>query len=68
VRDGDVLGPGEAPVRDIGAPTARIAQRITGSAEPPEPMTDEAPAEAGRVVLAITIDRVGAISYVGAGP
>jgi PPOX class probable F420-dependent enzyme len=60
-------GPAEILTHDIGAPTARIAQRISRSAEPPEPMTDEALAEAGRVVLAITVERVAAVSYVGAG-
>lgn len=49
---------------DIGPPTAKIMQRITQAAEPPEPMTDEALAEAGRVVLAIDVDRVSAVSYI----
>ena len=41
-------------------------QRITGAAEPPEPMSDEALAEAGRVILAIHVDRVTAASYITA--
>jgi hypothetical protein len=39
-------------------------QRITGAAEPPEPMSDEALAEAGRVILAIDVEHVGATSYI----
>ena len=35
-------------------------QRITRAAEPPEPMSDEALAEVGRVILAITVERVTA--------
>ena len=42
-------------------------QRITGAAEPPEPMSDEALAEAGRVVLAITVERVTAASHLPEG-
>jgi PPOX class probable F420-dependent enzyme len=58
---------GSAEIRrhGIGAPTARIAQRITGAADPPEALSDEALAEAGRVVLAISVERVSAVSYVG---
>jgi hypothetical protein len=39
-------------------------QRITGAAETPEPMSDEALAEVGRVLLAITIERVTAANYI----
>ncbi len=49
---------------DIGPPTAKVMQRIAQSAEPPEPMSDEALAEAGRVVLAIDVGRVSAASYI----
>ena len=49
-------------------PTAAIAQRMTGAAEPPEPMSDEALAEAGRVILAITIERVTAANYIPPDP
>ena len=38
-------------------------QRITGAAEPPERMSDEALAEAGRVVLVIDVERVTAVNY-----
>lgn len=57
-------GPAEVLTEDIGVTTARIAQRMTGAAEPPEPLTDEALAEAGRVVLAVNVDRVTAVSYI----
>ena len=57
-------GPAEILTRDIGGPTAMIAQHISHSAEPPEPMSDEALADAGRVILAITIERVSAASYI----
>jgi PPOX class probable F420-dependent enzyme len=58
-------GPAEILTEDIGPATAAIAQRMTGADEPPEPMSDEALAEAGRVILAITIERVAAVNYVG---
>jgi PPOX class probable F420-dependent enzyme len=58
-------GPAEIATEGIGPATASIAQRVTGAEEPPEPMSDEALSEAGRVVLAITIDRVGPVSYIG---
>jgi hypothetical protein len=38
--------------------------RISGAHEPPEPMTDEALADAGRVMVAITIERVSAANYI----
>ena len=57
-------GPAEVLTQGIGAPTAMIVQRMTGAAEPQEPMTDEALAEVGRVILAITIERVSAASYI----
>jgi PPOX class probable F420-dependent enzyme len=57
-------GAAEILTQDIGPPTAKIMQRITQAAEPPEPMTDEALAQAGRVVLAIHVDRVSAASYI----
>lgn len=57
-------GPAELLTVGIGPPSARIAQRITRAAEPPEPMSDEALAEAGRVILAITVQRVTAANYI----
>ena len=59
-------GTAEILTNDIGPSTAKVMQRIAQSAEPPEPMTDEALAEAGRVVLAIHVDRVSAASYIPA--
>ncbi|HSO98064.1 MAG TPA: PPOX class F420-dependent oxidoreductase [Solirubrobacteraceae bacterium] len=57
-------GPAEIRTDDIGVPTAKVMQRIAGADETPEPMSDEALAEAGRVVLAITIERVSGASYI----
>ena len=59
-------GPAEILTENIGAPTATIMQRITRAAELPEPMSDEALAEVGRVILAITIERVTAANYIDA--
>jgi PPOX class probable F420-dependent enzyme len=56
-------GPAEILTEGIGVSTARIAQRITGSSERPEPMSDETLAEAGRVILTISIERVTAANY-----
>jgi hypothetical protein len=41
-------------------------QRITGAAERPEPMSDEELAEVGRVIIAITVERVTAANYLDA--
>jgi PPOX class probable F420-dependent enzyme len=57
-------GPAEILTDEIGAPTANVMQRITGAAEPPEPMSDEALAAAGRVILAITVERISSASYI----
>jgi Pyridoxamine 5'-phosphate oxidase len=46
-------------------PTASIMQRIAGSDEPPGPMSYENLAEAGRVILAITVERVTSTNYIG---
>jgi len=59
-------GPAEILTEGIGIPTAAIAQRITGAGEPPEPLSDATLAEAGRVILAITVERVTAASYIPA--
>lgn len=56
-------GPAETLTEDIGEPTARIMQRIAGTDEPPEPQTDEALAEIDRVILAITVERVTAVTH-----
>ena len=47
----------------IGPATAAVAQRVMGSAEPPEPQSDEALASVGRVIIAITVERVSAVGY-----
>ena len=57
-------GPAQILTENIGPSTAAIGQRITGDAEPPEPMTDEALASVGRVILAIDVERVTSVSYV----
>jgi PPOX class probable F420-dependent enzyme len=57
-------GAAQILTEDIGSATAAIAQRITGSPEPPEPMSDAQLAEVGRVILAIDVERVTAVSYV----
>lgn len=56
-------GKAEILTRNIGTATARIMQRITRAAEPPEPFGDEALAAQGRVILSITVDRVSATNY-----
>ena len=59
-------GPAEILTEDIGAPTAAIMQRIANTAEPPEPMSDAALAEIGRVILAISVERVTPQNYIPA--
>lgn len=59
-------GPAEILTEDIGSPTASIMQRITQAAERPQPLDDEALAEAGRVILAISVNRVAATNYIQA--
>ena len=46
----------------IGPATAAIAQRFMQAPEPPEPLSDEALASVGRVIIAISIERVAAVS------
>lgn len=59
-------GPAEILTEDIGSKTAMIMQRVADLPEPPDPQTDAALAEVGRVVLQITIDRVAAVTHLGA--
>ncbi len=59
-------GPAEILTENIGVPTAAIAWRMTRADAPPEPMSDEALAEAGRVVLAISVQRLGTTNYIPA--
>jgi len=56
-------GRAEIVTKDIGPGTAAIMQRIAGTAEPLEPQSDEALAAIDRVVLAVKIERVGAVNY-----
>ena len=56
-------GPATILTRDIGPPMAAIAQRFMGADEPPEPQTDEALGGVGRVIIAITVERVAAVSW-----
>jgi PPOX class probable F420-dependent enzyme len=58
-------GSAEILTENIGPPTARIMQRMARSDEPPEPLSDEALAEVGRVILSITVERVAAANYIG---
>jgi hypothetical protein len=39
-------------------------QRITRAAELPEPLSDQALADTGRVILAMTIERVSSANYI----
>lgn len=57
-------GPAEILTDAIGEPTAAVMQRIMGLDSPPAPQTDAALAGVGRVILAITIERVAAVSYI----
>ena len=56
-------GSAEILTKDIGPATAALAQRFMGTEEPPEPQTDEALAGVGRVIIAITVEHVGAANY-----
>lgn len=49
--------------QDIGAATAAVAQRFMGMEELPELQTDEALAGVGRVIIAITVERVTAANF-----
>jgi PPOX class probable F420-dependent enzyme len=57
-------GAAQILTENIGPATAQVAQQMTGADEPPEPMSDEALAEVGRVILEIRIDRVSGVSYI----
>ena len=60
-------GPAEILTENIGAPTAEIMRRIARADSPPEPLSDHALAEMGRVIMAITVHRVTAASYIERG-
>jgi PPOX class probable F420-dependent enzyme len=57
-------GPAEILTKDIGPATAAVMQRIAAMPEPPEPQTDDALAAVDRVILAITVERVGPVNYI----
>jgi len=59
-----LAGPAALRSENIGAASARIAQNVMGLPEPPEAQSDEALAAAGRMILAITIERVGPVTYI----
>jgi PPOX class probable F420-dependent enzyme len=59
-------GRAEIVTRGIGPASARITQRVTRAPRTPEPMSDEALAAVGRVILAITVERVTAANYIPA--
>jgi hypothetical protein len=56
---------GSAVVRTagIGEDTALIMGRIAGLPEPPEPQSDDALAEVGRVMIEITVARVASAAH-----
>ncbi len=58
-------GSAEILTTDIGPSTAAIMQRIAAMPEAPEPQTDDALAAIDRVILAITVERVGPVNYIG---
>jgi len=55
-------GSADVLTQDIGVATAAIAQHFMRSEQPPEPQTDEALAAVGRVIIAIAVERVAAVS------
>lgn len=57
-------GPTQILTEDIGQPTARLMQRMAAASAAPAPMSDADLAELGRVILAITVERVSAVSYI----
>ena|ERR1700730_3231183 len=61
-----ISGPAEIRTEGIGPATAAIAHRIMGAEQAPEPQTDQALAAVGRVIIAITIERIGPASYIDA--
>jgi len=65
-RSATFSGQAEILTEDIGPLTARVMQRMTRAPEPPEAMSDEALRKVGRVILAITVERVTAASYIDA--
>ena len=58
-----VAGPGRIRTDGIGADTAAVMHKIPGGQAPPEPQSDAALAEVGRVILEIEVERIGPVSY-----
>ena len=56
-------GAAEVLTHEIGPATAAIVQHFMKTEEPPEPQSDEALAAVGRVIIAIAIERVAAVSH-----
>lgn len=56
-------GPAEILTKGIGDATAAVAQRFMQAPEPPEPQSDEALAAVGRVIIALSVERVAAVSH-----
>jgi PPOX class probable F420-dependent enzyme len=56
-------GRAEVLTRGIGPATAAVAQRFMQTDEPPEEQSDEALAAVGRIIIAIAIERVSAVSH-----
>jgi PPOX class probable F420-dependent enzyme len=57
---------GAAKIRTagIGDETALVMGRIAGLPEPPEPQSDQALAEAGRVLIEVAVERITAATHV----
>ncbi len=56
-------GSAEVQTRGIGPATAAVAQRFMQADEPPDEQSDEALAGVGRIIIAIAIERVSAVSH-----
>jgi hypothetical protein len=56
-------GSAQVLTQDIGPATAAVMQRFMNATEPPEPQSDDALAAVGRVIIAIAIERVAAVSH-----
>lgn len=59
-----VAGPATIVETDVARLTSLVAQRVMGLDSPPDPQPEAALAEAGRVVLAIEIERIGPVTYI----
>ena len=59
-----VAGPARVITERIGELTALVAQRVMALDEPPEPQPEADLRAAGRVIVAIEIERIGPVSYI----